>query len=353
MRAIPERRRENIVSRVSEIIGHTPLYHLGTTDTGTRLLLKLEHMNPTGSAKVRMAAQMVARAERRGALRPGGRIVEPTSGNTGLGLALAAIEGDYQFTAVVDHHASVDKMRAMLALGAELVYVGDVGADGPQTLQRRELAAEIAATESDAWWPDQHNDAGNAEGYHGVAHEILGDLFGDVDHLIASVGTGGSLCGTARELRRLGSRVRTVGVEPEGSIIFGGLPGQYWQTGGGSPKGFPVGRNVDRAMIDEGVAVRDAQAFATARVLARRTGLLVGGTSGGAVHVALENLDSLPPRSTVVVLVCDAGEKYLDTVFDTGWLDRHGLLDADEEARVDRWLDAMAPDQGRHAEDVA
>ena len=328
-----ERRHENIVSRVSELVGHTPLFHLGTATNGARLLLKLEHLNPTGSAKVRMATQMVASAERHGELPPGGRIVEPTSGNTGLGLALAAIEGGYRFTAVVDHHASVDKMRAMLALGAELLYVGDEGTDGPQSVARRAVAAGLA-TQSDTWWPDQHNHPANSQGYHAVAYELLGDLFGDVDYLVASVGTGGGLCGTTRALRRLGSRVRTIGVEPAGSIIFGGEPGPYRQTGGGSPDGFPIGDNVDHSLIDDGVAVDDTTAFATARVLARRSGLLLGGTAGGAVHVALERLPSLPAHSTVVVLVSDAGEKYLDTVYNDTWLGQHDLLDRNAEQRI-------------------
>jgi cystathionine beta-synthase len=343
MRALPDRWTENIVHRVSDLIGHTPLFHLGTTAQGSRLLLKLENLNPTGSAKVRMASQMVAAAERRGELRPGGRIVEPTSGNTGLGLALAAIERGYRFTAVVDHHASIDKMRALLALGAELLWVGEPGADGPQTMRRRAVAEELAR-EDGTWWPDQHNHPGNPEGYQGLACELLADLFGDVDYLVASVGTGGALCGTTRELRRLGSTVHTIGVEPDGSTMFGGAARSYWQTGGGNPAGFPVGRNVDRELIDDGAHVGDVEAFATARVLARRTGLLVGGTAGGAVHVALERLAALPPRSTVVVLVCDAGEKYLDTVFDERWLRERDLFDADRERAVERRLDALTVD---------
>lgn len=347
-----ERRHENIVSRVSEMVGHTPLFHLGTTANRTRLLLKLEHRNPTGSTKVRMATQLVTWAERAGALLPGGRIVEPTSGNTGLGLALAAVEGGYRFTAIVDHHASMQKMRSLLALGAELVYVGEGRTEAPQTLARRAMAAELA-TEDNTWWPDQHNHPANPAGYRAIASELLADLSGDVDYLVAAVGTGGSLCGTARQLRQLGSRVRTIGVEPRGSIIFGGEPGQYWQTGSGSPDGFPVGDNVDRSLIDHGVTVGDTEAFATARVLARRTGLLIGGTGAGAVHVALDELDSLPDQSTVVVCIPDAGEKYLDTIFDDAWLREHDLLHLDEEHRIDTGLAELAWPVGLPTEGVA
>lgn len=344
--------RENVVFRVSELVGHTPLFHLGAAANGTRLLLKLEHLNPTGSMKARMAMQMVADAEHSGELRPGGRIVEPTSGNTGLGLALAAIERGYRFTAVVDHHASIDKMRCLLALGAQLVYVGEPGTTRPQTLARRAVAADLA-TQDNTWWPDQHNHPANAEGYRAVAHELRQDLAGDIDYLVASVGTGGSLCGTTRELRQLGSRVRTIGVEPAGSVIFGGQPGPYWQTGGGNPRGFPIGNNVDRTLIDDGVSVSDVEAFATTRVLGRRTGLLIGGTSGGAVAVALDKLHSLPDHSTVVILSSDAGEKYLDTIFDDGWLQQRNLLDPDTEKRVQTRLEALARPRDPAAEDVA
>jgi cystathionine beta-synthase len=343
---------ENVVSRVSDLIGRTPLFQLCATGSGTRLMLKLEQLNPTGSAKVRMAEQMITEAEQDGRLGPGGHIVEPTSGNTGLGLALVAIERGYRFTAVVDHHACADKLRAMAALGAELVYVGERDSTGPQTIRRREVAAQLAA--AGAFWADQHNNPGNGGGYRALAHELLADLFGDVDYLISAIGTGGSLCGTVRELRALGSRVTSIGVEPAGSIIFDGQPGPYWQTGSGSPAGFPVGLNVDRSLIDEGIQVGDREAFATARVLARRNGLLVGGSTGGAVYAALHRLDALPPGSTAVSLVCDAGEKYLDTVFNDDWLRARGLHSPALEDDITTLIDDLhgLPEPRRSAEQL-
>jgi cystathionine beta-synthase len=333
------RRLENIVSNVSELIGHTPLLELCSTESNSRLLLKLEQFNPTGSMKVRMAEQMIDEAEQRGQLQPGGHIIEPTSGNTGLGLALVAIERGYRFTAVVDHHASVDKLRAMTAMGVELVYVGDKTATGPRSVERRKVAEQLAAA-TGAYCPDQHNNPGNGAGYCGLAQELLADIFGDVDYLISAVGTGGSLCGTTRELRSLGSEVVAVGVEPTGSIIFGGSGGKYWQTGSGSPEGFPVGSNVDLSVIDEGVQVTDVEAFAAARVVSQRTGLIIGGSTGGAVHVALQRLSTLPAGSTVVTVVCDAGEKYLDTVYDDKWMRERGLFNPAAEQRVHQLLDA-------------
>jgi cystathionine beta-synthase len=332
-------RPENIVSSVSELIGHTPLFELCSMGNGNRLLLKLEQFNPTGSTKVRMAREMLAHGERTGQLRKNGHIIEPTSGNTGMGIALAAIESGYRFTAVVDHHASKDKLAAMAAMGVELHYVEESDAGKPQTLERKRVANELALAEENTYRPDQHNNPGNLEGYRGLAQELLADIFGDVDYLISSIGTGGSLCGTTRELRRLGSEVRAVGVEPAGSIIFGEPGGQYWQTGGGNPEGFPLGSNINYDLIDEGAQVSDVDAFAMTRAVARRTGLLVGGTTGGAIYVALGRLRALPAGSTVVTLVCDGGEKYLDTIFDDEWMRARGLLDATAARRAEQLLD--------------
>jgi cystathionine beta-synthase len=329
---------EKVAINSSELIGHTPLFELARTGSGSRLLLKLEQFNPTGSCKVRMAREMILAAERSGTLKPGGHIVEPTSGNTGTGLALVAIERGYKYTAVVDGHASRDKLRAMKAMGANLVFVESKG-DGPSTVERRRVAGEIVET-SGAFWPDQHHNPNNNKGYASLAAELIDDLGTDIDYLVGAVGTGGTLCGTVEELRNRGSRVTSIGVEPKGSIIFGGPPGRYWQTGAGAPGGFAVGPNVDHSLIDEGLAVDDVDAFTTARVVALRTGLLVGGTAGAAIYVALKRLALVEPDSTMVVLVCDAGEKYLDTIFNDDWLMERQLLSETAHQRVHRLFDA-------------
>ncbi|MBW9064792.1 cysteine synthase family protein [Rhizobium herbae] len=331
-------RTEKIATSSAALIGHTPLFELARTGSGSRLLLKLEQFNPTGSCKVRMAREMVLAAERSGKLKPGGRIVEPTSGNTGAGLALVAIERGYKFTAVVDGHASRDKLRAMKAMGAELVFV-DSNGDGPSTVARRRVAEEIVQR-SGAFWPDQHYNANNNKGYVGLAAELIEALGLDIDYLVGAVGTGGTLCGTVAELRDHGCRATSIGVEPKGSIIFGGPAGRYWQTGAGAPGGFTVGPNVDHALIDEGLTVGDVEAFTTARIVARRTGILVGGTAGAAIYVALNRLALTEPASTMVVLVCDAGEKYLDTVFNDDWLMERQLLSEAAHQRINGLFEA-------------
>lgn len=331
-----------LVTRVTDLIGNTPLFELAATDTGTRLLLKLEQFNPTGAAKIRMAREMVRDAERRGLLKDGGHIIESTSGNTGLGLAVVAAERGYRFTAVVDHHACKDKLRAMRAMGAELVYVADDGDDSLATSAREDLAEAMAAARPDAYFTEQHNNDANALGYYAVAEELLEDL-GSVDILLSAVGTGGSLFGTARRLRELGCAPRVIGVEPVGSIAFGGEGGPYWQSGTGTPPGATVGTAVDYTLLDEGVKVTDVAAFATARAVAAKLGLLIGGSVSGSVHAALTRLEQFPPGSTVVTIVCDGGEKYLDTVFDDGWMNERDLLDESAEHAVLELLERYSP----------
>ncbi|MFK8844270.1 cysteine synthase family protein [Streptomyces sp. Ac-502] len=330
--------RPAVVSRISDLIGRTPLYELCRTESGSRLLLKLEMFNPTGTAKIRMARQMVLDAEARGELRPGGRIIESTSGNTGLGLAVIAAERGYTFTAVVDHHACADKLRAMRALGAELVYAADGGTDELATAAREELAAELARDQCNTVFTEQHNNPSNGVGYFPVAHELHQALDGRIDVLIGAVGTGGGLCGTARALRALVPGCTTVGVEPKGSIAFGGPAHDYYQSGTGTPEGAEIGALVDFDLIGEGVKVGDVEAFATARAVARATGLLIGGSAGGVVHEALARLPALAPGSTMVALVNDGGEKYLDTVFDDDWMHARDLVDRGLEREIDETL---------------
>ncbi|WP_449351058.1 cysteine synthase family protein [Streptomyces shaanxiensis] len=330
--------RPAVVSQVSDLIGHTPLFELCRTDTGSRLLLKLEQFNPTGTAKIRMARQMVLDAEERGLLRPGGRIVESTSGNTGLGLAVIAAERGYTFTAVVDHHAAADKLRGMKALGAELVYVAEDGDEELATAAREEFAERLAAGSDNAYFTEQHNNLANGDGYRPVAHELDAALDGRIDILIGAVGTGGGLFGTGGELRKAVPGLRIVGVEPKGSIAFGPPAHDYYQSGTGTPEGATIGAMVDYELLDEGVKVGDVEAFATARVLARRIGLLIGGSAGGVVHEALTRMSSLAPGTTMVALVNDGGEKYMDTVFDDDWMNDRDLIDPAVEREIDELL---------------
>lgn len=315
-----------VKKKVSEFIGATPLLDLPVAKDSGRVFLKLEQFNPTGSAKIRMARQMIDEAEEQGKLKPGGWIVESTSGNTGLGLALIAAERGYRFTAVVDHHASPDKLRAMQAYGAELVFVGTP--DGGLATADRDATAARIATENGAYWTQQHNNPANANGYAGLARELQEQLDNQIHCLFGAIGTGGSLCGTARILKQDIPNLHVVGVEPEGSIIFGGPSSPYFQSGTGTPAGAEIGVLIDYDIIDEGLKVADTHAFETARYLARHHAIFVGGSAGGVVYRALRYATTAPD-STTVVLICDGGEKYLDTIFNEEWMSAHNLHCAD------------------------
>lgn len=324
--------QSHISTRISDLIGKTPLFELPLTPDCGRVLLKLEQFNPTGTAKIRMARQMIDEAESEGVLKPGGWLVESTSGNTGLGLALIAAERGYSFTAVVDHHSSVDKLRGIQAYGAELIHISSP--ERGLATADRDATAERIAREYGAYWTQQHNNSGNANGYRGLANELRHALGDRINFLFGAVGTGGSLCGTGRVLKEHLPALKIVGIEPEGSIIFGGEGAPYHQSGTGTPAGAEIGMVIDYDLIDEGIKVADSQAFETARYLARQYGLLVGGSAGGVIYKALQRARGVASDVTIVVLVCDGGEKYLNTVFNDEWMSANGLLDNDVGAEL-------------------
>ncbi|RED44848.1 PLP-dependent cysteine synthase family protein [Aestuariispira insulae] len=331
--------RPAIVYHYTHTVGYTPLMQLPTNGYDASLFLKLEPFNPMGNMKFRMALSMVDAAERDGLLKPGGRIIESTSGNTGLGLATIAAERGYRFTAIVDSHAAKDKLRAMKALGAELIFV-DEGCDGEElsTAAREELAETLAKEDPEAFWTEQHNNPANNDGYTALAEELIAALGPNISSLVAAVGTGGSSCGTARILKRRIPELKMIGVEPVGSIAFGGPGGAYYQSGTGTPEGAEIGECVDFSLIDKGVKVGDVEAFATARYLARRFGVLIGGSAGGAVYAAIDAIRKEELTGCITVIIPDGGEKYLDTIFDDDWMAARGLTNDSLFDELDRFF---------------
>ncbi|MET0357284.1 MAG: cysteine synthase family protein [Cellvibrio sp.] len=352
---IKKLQKVSVISRVSDDIGGCAFLELVKTKNNSRLLVKLEHSNPTGSVKIRMAKQMVDEAEASGLLKPGGWIVESTSGNTGVALALISAERGYKFTAIVDNHAAQDKIKMMRAMGAEVVCVSDKGSEDLATAARDEKAAEIAK-KFGAIWTAQHHNPANSRGYYPMAEEIYETLGENLTHLVGAVGTGGSLCGTARALKRKGLRSKIIGVEPEGSVIFGGPGKAYLQSGTGTPEGADIGELIEYDLIDKGHKVSDQYAFLTARLLAKRKGLMVGGSSGGVIYQALLELSQAPMNSTMVVVICDAGEKYLNTIYDDNWMKQHSLLNENIYSDIEFLFDSLDstndffPDQINYSE---
>lgn len=327
-----------IFSKVTDLIGNTPVIQLPLVQSDSRLYIKIEKNNPGGSMKDRMARNMIIAALKSGSIQPGGIIVESSSGNTGIGLALAAIEFGLRFIAVVDHHAAQDKISIMKALGAEIRYVkGNYSENEVAVVERQRMAAEIASEIPGAVFMNQSDNAANAGGYAELVREFINQI-GRIDAWVGCVGTGGSMTGISHGLKVHNPETITVAVEPEGSIVFGKPGKPYYQSGTGTPEGDTVGLVLDYSCIDYGEQVSDVCAFETARYLASRFGLLVGGSTGGAVYKALEFISKGTIRGNIALVVADGGEKYLHTIFNEEWLKERNLTSPEIWEQLDSWF---------------
>ena len=304
-----------IGNNLTELIGRTPLLEVkGHEGQGARILLKLEYFNPGGSVKDRIALAMIEDAEASGKLKPGGTIIEPTSGNTGVGIAWVAVSKGYKAFLTMPDSMSAERRSLLAALGAELVLTP--GAEGMKGAIRK--AEELRDSIPGAVILGQFTNPANPEmHYRTTGPEIWKETDGKVDAFVAGVGTGGTVSGTGRYLKeKAGAAVRIVAVEPASSAVLStGIPGKHRIQGIGA--GF-VPETYDSAAVDEILPVADDDAIAAARLLSRREGLLVGISSGAAFHAALE----LSRRrefagKTIVALLPDTGQRYLSTgIFD-------------------------------------
>ena len=304
---------EKVAKNILELVGNTPLMELGrfSREKGlsSPLVAKLEYFNPAGSVKDRVALSLVEDAERRGVLGQGGTIIEPTSGNTGIGLAMVATVRGYRLILTMPETMSVERRKLLKALGAEIVLTP--GAEGmPGAIAEAERLKESI---SGAVILQQFENPANAEAHRRTtAQEIWRDADGKIDIFVACVGTGGTVTGIGSVLKEKNPSVRIVAVEPaSSSVLSGGKPGAHKIQGLGA--GF-VPKIYDSSVVDEVVAVEDADAFQASRDLARTEGVLVGISSGAALHAAAEM--ALRPENAgkrVVVLLPDTGERYLST----------------------------------------
>ncbi len=298
---------KNICRSVDELIGRTPLLELVGLENGARILAKLEYLNPAGSVKDRVAKAMIDDAEARGLLTPGSVIIEPTSGNTGIGLCAVAAARGYRAMIVMPDSMSAERIMLMKAYGAEVVLTPGAEGMAGAIAKAEELQKEIPGS----FIPGQFDNPANAKAHFDTTGpEIWEDTAGEVDIFVAGVGTGGTITGTGAFLKSKNSGIRVVAVEPAGSpVLSGGKAGKHGLQGIGA--GF-VPTVLDTNVYDQVIAVTEAQAYDAARLLGKKAGILVGISSGAALYAAME-IGKENPGKTIVVLLPDTGDRYLST----------------------------------------
>lgn len=322
-----------------DAVGDTPLVRLTKVTRGVRptVLAKLEMLNPGGSVKDRIGLRMIEAAERAGLLGPGGTIVEPTSGNTGHGLAIAAAIKGYKCIFVMPDKMSQEKVALLRAYGAEVVITPTaVAPESPESYYR--VADRLTEEIPGAFQPNQYFNQENPKAhYETTGPEIWEQTDGRIDVLVAGVGTGGTITGAARYLKERKPGLMVVGADPEGSLFSGDQPRPYLVEGIGEDF-WPA--TFDPSLVDRWVKVSDADSFRTARAITRQEGILGGGSCGTAVYAALEVARELDESTLIVVILPDTGRNYLSKLYSDSWLLQYGMLERPEVARVEEVVSA-------------
>ncbi len=321
-----------VFGNILEMVGNTPMLEIRQMDTGPcRLFVKMESMNPGSSIKDRIAIRMVEEAERAGTLKPGGRIIEATAGNTGLALALIAAQKGYTCTLVIPDKVSDEKISHVRAMGAEVVLTrSDVEKGHPEYYQ--DIAARLAAEDPGALYIDQFNNAANVEAHHETtAPEIWSQMDHDIDAFVAGVGSGGTVSGIGSFLKSKDPSIEIVLADPDGSILAPKVnEGRDIKAGSWLVEG--VGEDfvpsiLDLELVDSAITVPDAEAFATARELLMKEGVLAGSSVGTLMGAALKYCRAQTEPKRVVTVICDHGAKYLSKMFNDHWMTDKGFIE--------------------------
>ena len=332
-------RAGKVVNSMVDLVGKTPMLRLDklTTTLKCTILAKLEFLNPGGSIKDRIGIQMVEAAEKQGLIKPGYTVVEPTSGNTGIGLALAAITKGYKMIFTLPDKMSKEKIDLLKAFGAKVIITPtNVPPDHPANYVK--VAERIVKETPNSFMPNQYFNFSNPEAhYRTTGPEIWEQTQGKIDVLVASMGTGGTISGIGRYLREKNPKIRIVGVDPEGSMYhheFYGTKGDIhsYKVEGIGEDFLPSTLNLK--VVDEIITVTDKDAFLTARELAQKEGMFAGGSAGAAVFAALKVAKNLKKNQTIVVILPDTGRNYLNKIYSDEWMVENGFLEGGDE-RID------------------